>query len=201
MTQFQQLKKLISGKLKEELPLHLSYHNIEHTTDVMQAVALAGDREGIDEENKRLLLTAALFHDTGFLIGREEHENVSCNIAIQYLPGFGYQPEEIEAICNMIMATRIPQSPQNHLEEILCDADLDYLGRDDFFILSNRLFTELQAEDIVKDEEEWNMQQADFMGSHRYFTETSINLHQAKKEQYIELIKSKISNKIFNENL
>jgi uncharacterized protein len=201
LTQFQQLQELISGKLEKELAGHLSYHNIDHTTDVMQAVALIGDIEGIDEKNRRLLLTAALFHDAGFLVGREEHENASCNIAIQYLPGFGYQPAEIEAICNMIMATRIPQSPQNHLEEILCDADLDYLGRDDFFMLSSRLFTELQAENIVKDEEEWNMQQADFMGGHRYFTETSINLREVKKEQYVKLIKSKISNKIFNENI
>ena len=192
MTQFQQLQELILGKLAKELPRHLSYHNSEHTTDVMQAVALIGDIEGIDEKNRRLLLTAALFHDTGFLIGREEHEIASCNIAIQYLPGFGYQPAEIEIICNMIMATRIPQSPQNLLEKILCDADLDYLGRIDFFILSNRLFTELQAEGIVKDEEEWNMQQADFMGSHSYFSETSVNLHQAKKEGYIELIKFKL---------
>jgi uncharacterized protein len=192
LTRFQQLKKLILGKMEKELPLHLSYHNIDHTADVMQAVSLIGDMEGIDEKNKRLLLTAALFHDTGFLIGREEHESASCDLAIQYLPGFGYQPAEIETICGMIMATRIPQSPRNHLEEILCDADLDYLGRDDFFTLSNRLFTELQAEGIVKDEEEWNMQQADFMGSHSYFSETSINLHQAKKEGYIELIRFKL---------
>jgi uncharacterized protein len=192
LTQFQQLKELILGKLEKELPGHLSYHNIEHTTDVMQAVVLIGDIEGIDEKNRRLLLTAALFHDTGFLIGREEHENASCNMATRYLPGFGYQPAEIETICNMIMATRLPQSPQNHLEEILCDADLDYLGRIDFFMLSNRLFAELRDEGIVKDEEEWDIQQADFMGSHRYFTETSINLHQAKKEQYIESIKSKL---------
>jgi uncharacterized protein len=192
LTQFQKLQELILGKLEKELPGHLSYHNIDHTTDVMQAVALIGDIEGIDEKNRRLLLTAALFHDAGFLVGREEHENASCNIAIQYLPGFGYQPAEIEAICNMIMATRIPQSPQNHLEEILCDADLDYLGRGDFFTLSSRLFAELRDEGIVKDEQEWDLQQADFMGSHRYFTETSINLHQAKKEGYVELIKSKL---------
>jgi len=90
------------------------------------------------------------------------------------------------------MATRIPQSPQNRLGEILADADLDYLGRDNFFILSHRLFTELQAEGIIKDEEEWNKEQADFIGDHKYFTETSIKLRQAKRDQHITVIKSKI---------
>lgn len=200
MTKYQQVKELILGKLEKELPSHLSYHNIDHTIDVLQAASLIADKEGMDEHNKRLLLTAALFHDIGFLEKRDGHEAISCTIARQYLPAYCYQPEEIEAICGMIMATKIPQSPKNHMEEILCDADLDYLGRDDFFILSNRLFTELCAEGIVKDEEDWNRQQAEFIENHNYFTETSKRLHQGKKENYIKLIKSKISTKIVNEN-
>jgi len=200
LTHFQQLKRLVFGKLENELSQHLSYHNIDHTVDVLQAATTIADKEDMDDDNRRLLLTAALFHDTGFLIGREEHEVSSCKIARQILPVFDYQPEEIQIICGMIMATRIPQSPQHHLEEILCDADLDYLGRDDFFILSDRLFTELHTEGLVKDELEWNRQQADFMEHHRYFTQTSMKLHQGKKEHYIKMIKSKISTGIFNEN-
>ncbi len=172
--------------------MHFSYHNIDHTIDVMQAAESIAGKEGINGNDKRLLLTAALFHDTGFLNSREEHETISCYIARQYLPDYNYQPAEIDLICGIIMATRIPQSPQNRLGEILADADLDYLGRDNFFILSHRLFTELQAEGIIKDEEEWNKEQADFIGDHKYFTETSIKLRQAKRDQHITVIKSKI---------
>jgi HD superfamily phosphodiesterase len=192
LTEFQKLKKLIFGKLEKELPMHFSYHNIDHTIDVMQAAESIAGKEGINGNDKRLLLTAALFHDTGFLNSREEHETISCYIARQYLPDYNYQPAEIDLICGIIMATRIPQSPQNRLGEILADADLDYLGRDNFFILSHRLFTELQAEGIIKDEEEWNKEQADFIGDHKYFTETSIKLRQAKRDQHITVIKSKI---------
>lgn len=160
--------------------------------DVMQAAESIAGKEGINGNEKRLLLTAALLHDTGFLNRREEHETMSCDIARKYLPAYDYKPAEIERICGIIMATRIPQSPQNRLEEILCDADLDYLGRDDFFILSHRLFTELQAACIIKDEAAWNREQADFIGEHKYFTETSIKLRQAKRDQYIKIIKSKI---------
>jgi uncharacterized protein len=200
LTSFKNLKDLVFGELEKELPLHLSYHNIDHTMDVVHAAESIAVKEGIDENDKRLLLTAALFHDTGFLSGRDGHEIASCNIVRRYLPEHDYQPTEIESICDMIMATRLPQSPKNQLEQMLCDADLDYLGRDDFFILSDRLFTELQAEELVNGENEWNIQQADFMDNHRYFTKTSVKLRQPKKEHYIEVIKSKILNNVFNEN-
>ncbi len=181
------------GKLEEELPRHLSYHNIDHTIDVMRSAEFIACNENIGDGERELLLTAALLHDTGFLTLRDGHEVESCKIAHYYLPLYNYLPAEIDTICGLIMATRIPQSPGNKLEEILCDADLDYLGRDDFFALSTRLFNELRAEGLVKDQEEWDRQQADFMGDHHYFTATPIKLLDPKKKQYVELIKSKIS--------
>jgi uncharacterized protein len=193
LNQFQKIKEQIFDKLEKELHPHLSYHNIDHTTDVMQAAETIAGNEGISSDDKRLLLTAALFHDSGFLVAREGHEVFSCDIARQYLPEYGYTAGEIARICGMIMATRLPQSPQNLLEQILCDADLDYLGRDDFFMLSDKLFDELRAENLVKDKEEWDMQQTDFMQNHRYFTQTSVNRRQAKKEEYIKLINPGIS--------
>jgi uncharacterized protein len=197
---FLQVKDLILGKLQTDLPKHLTYHNIDHTLDVLQAADFLADAENIHEADKELLLTAAVLHDSGFIKTREGHEAESCRIARVYLPGFGYTDAEVEVICNLIKATRIPQTPTNKLEEILCDADLDYLGRDDFSTLSCRLFDELHSEGIVRDEEEWNRQQADFMGAHAYFTQTAVNLRQQKKEQHTELIRSKISTHIFNEN-
>jgi len=193
LRQFEQLKVFILNKLRDELPGHLTYHNIDHTEDVMRAAAMLAAREGVDENDKALLAAAALLHDTGFLVGRDNHEEASCNIARYYLPGYGYAPEEIEAICSLIIATQLPQSPGSHLAAILCDADLDYLGREDFFMLSERLFTELKTEGLVQNEEQWNRQQADFMGGHSYFTKTAINLRQPLQEQYVEGIKLRIT--------
>jgi uncharacterized protein len=184
------------GKLQKELPSHLKYHNTDHTADVLQAAELMACSENITEKEKELLLTAAVFHDSGFLKIREGHETESCAIARYYLPLYNYEPAEIDVVCSMIMATRLPQSPNNKPEEILCDADLDYLGREDFLELSARLFTELKNEGIIKNVDEWNREQADFMGNHSYFTKTAINLRQSKKEQHIELIKSKITTQI-----
>jgi len=193
LRQFEQLTEFILNKLRDELPAHLTYHNIDHTEDVMQAAASLAAAEGVDETGQALLAAAALLHDTGFLIGREGHEQASCNVARYYLADYGYTPEEIEIICSLIIATKLPQSPDSHLAEILCDADLDYLGRGDFFILSERLFTELKGEGMVQHEDQWNRQQADFMGDHSYFTKTAVNLRQPQQEQYVELIKLKIT--------
>ncbi len=162
-----------------------------------ESIAIA---EGLSEGQLELLLTAALLHDTGFLKKREDHETESCKIAQLLLPGFNYAPDEIALICGMIKATQIPQSPITHLQQILCDADLDYLGRDDFFILSNRLFLELCKGGLVKNEQEWNNIQANFMEAHRYHTKTSQRLKSDKKQAHLTFIKSKISNSILNEN-
>jgi len=200
LRQFKQLKEFILERLRTALPGALSYHNVDHTLDVLHAAKVLADSELVDQPEKELLLTAALFHDTGFLKGRDEHEAASCEFARKYLPAYGYHPDEVEQICNIIMATRLPQSPESKLAEILCDADLDYLGRGDFFFLSQKLFTELLSEGLVKDEEEWNLQQAEFMGNHRYFTKSAIHLRTSLQQQHVEQIKAKITSKVFNEN-
>jgi uncharacterized protein len=189
--QFKRAGDFILNKLQSKLPAHLIYHGFDHSVDVYRAAGRIAKGEGISSHEQKLLLTAALFHDSGFMKRREGHEAESCKIVRHYLPAYSYQPVEIELICGMIMATRIPQSPHSHLEKILCDADLDYLGRDDFFLLSDRLFAELKAEGLMNDEEEWNREQADFMEKHRYHTATSVKLRQPKKEQYIKLVKLK----------
>jgi uncharacterized protein len=190
--QFKNAGKFILNKLRTELPRHLSYHGLDHMMDVYGAAERIAKEKGISKYEQKLLLTAAWFHDSGFIKTREGHEEESCNIVRRYLPLYGYQAAEIELICGIIMATRMPQTPQTYLEEILCDADLDYLGRDDFFVLSNRLFAELLFEGLIRDEKEWNREQADFMARHRYHTASSAKLRQANKEEYIKLVRSKI---------
>lgn len=189
---FSHAKKFILKKLKTDLPQHLSYHSVEHVKDVYDAARKIGKSEGVKGEEMKLLLTAALFHDSGFIKGPKEHEKVSCEIARKHLPDFGYDTGQIDKICGMIMATRIPQTPTNHLEQILADADLDYLGRDDFWKIGNKLFDELSVYGMIHDENEWNRLQIRFLENHNYFTETALSTRKEKKESYLAEIKSKI---------
>ncbi len=190
--EFEKVKKFILAKLKKELPKTLSYHSDEHIKDVYKAAKLLSRMEGVKGEDLTLLLTAVLFHDSGFLWQQFEHERVSCEIAARYLPDYGYTPEQIQRIAGMIMATKIPQTPQNKLEEIICDSDLDYLGRDDFFTIGNRLYEELCMYDMIGNEYEWNKLQATFLEKHNYFTESAKKLRKDKKEGYIAAIKEQL---------
>lgn len=191
--QYEQIEKVILEKLQHDLPQHLSYHSVSHVKDVCEAAVEIAASEQVGGEDLVLLKTAALFHDTGFLFGAQEHEKKSCDIAREYLPGYGYDAAQIEKICGMIMATKIPQTPHNHLEEILADADLDYLGRDDFFRIGNRLYEELAMFGIVHNEDDWNRLQIKFLENHHFFTPTAIRLRKAQKEAHLQMIKSKLS--------
>lgn len=181
---FEKAKEFILEKLENELPKHLKYHNIEHILDVYQASVKYAELEGINIEDTTLLKTASLFHDSGFIVQAEGHEQISCDITQQHLPDFGYTQEQIDKIKGMIMATKIPQSPANHLEEILADSDLDYLGRDDFEQISERLFEELG----LTDRNQWNKIQISFFEKHSYFTESAKRLRKEKKQQNLEKI-------------
>ncbi|MDR3694642.1 HD domain-containing protein [Mucilaginibacter sp.] len=191
MMQFQPAIEFISDKLKRELPAYLTYHSYDHIIDVYQAAENLGKLENITDHEMQLLLTAALFHDSGFIEGAANHEECSCRIAEKYLPAFEFTHDDIKTISGMIMATRLPQTPKNLLEEILADADLDYLGRDDFFRISNLLYNEFIYAGVVKNINEWNKLQVSFFESHHYFTNAALKLRQDKKQAHLEILKSK----------
>lgn len=193
MMEYEKIKKIILQKLKEHLPEHLSYHSVMHVKDVINAVEEIAVAENVGGEDLMLLKTAALFHDSGFLYGAKDHEQKSCEIAQKYLLDYGYSQPQIDKIKGMIMATKIPQSPNNKLEEILADADLDYLGRDDFFKIGDKLFDELTMFGIVNSERDWNLLQEKFLESHHFFTKTAINNRNQKKQENLEIIKSKLN--------
>ena len=83
-------------------------------------------------------------------------------MAREILPAYGLTRDQIDTICGMIMATRIPQSPSNQLERILCDADLDYLGRDDFYEIGGRLFEELRDQTNCRNRKRVELSTKDF---------------------------------------
>jgi uncharacterized membrane-anchored protein YitT (DUF2179 family)/HD superfamily phosphodiesterase len=192
--QFEAVSKLIIEKLKTDLPSHITYHNWQHTVNVMDATKHLIVTEGVPEEERWLLLSAALFHDTGFLESYKSHEEHSCGVARAILPGFGYSPASVDKICRLIMATKLPQEPSGLLEQIICDADLYYLGSANFFRDSENLFTELKAEEIVLNREEWNLKELAFLNSHDYFTATAITEKTKKKNEYLRQVRNRWKN-------
>lgn len=181
------VKTYILQRLESELSPDLTYHGIHHTLDVLEAAIRIAESEQISAEDLLLVKTAALFHDAGFVKNHhKEHEEESCQLVKACLPKYGYSSETIATICGMIRATKIPQSPQNKLEQILCDADLDYLGRSDFYTISNSLFEELRNYNQLSDVKVWNKLQVSFIGAHSYFTETNKKEREPKKCEFLD---------------
>jgi predicted metal-dependent HD superfamily phosphohydrolase len=182
------LKAAILNKLNKELPKQYYYHSFDHTVDMHDAAARIADYENISADDKEFVLVAALFHDAGFIINRDEHEMHSCNIAKEMLSAFNYSLDEIETVCHIIMATKMPVSPKNKLEEIICDADLDYLGRDDFKEIGDLLFRELKEGGALHEREEWNQIQIRFLTNHRYFTSFGKVNREDKKQENLKAL-------------
>jgi adenylate cyclase len=190
LIQFTDLQEHILDKLEKELPQSLFYHNIKHTVDVVTQVELIGLGEGVTDEELLLLKTAALFHDSGHTISYDNHEYFSCLIAREMLVEFCYTTSQINTVCDLIMATKLPPRPSNKLERIMCDADLDYLGRSDMIPVSNQLFLELKERSKIKSITDWNNLQVKFISGHQYFTETARNLREVNKQLQIERIRN-----------
>jgi uncharacterized protein len=179
---YEEAKFFVINKLKEGLGPTLYYHSVDHVEDVLEAAQRIAIAEKMDEEQIELIKIAAIFHDSGFIIQQQDHEKIGCDFAHEILPLFNYSSEEIEIVCGMILATQYPHQPKNKLEEIICDADLDYLGRDDFYQIGKLLYKELITHGSIGTEMQWNLMQERFLRSHRYFTATSNTLRNKNKE-------------------
>ena len=165
-----QMKEFVIRFLKDKLPPAYRYHSYEHSLYVMDKVIEIAQHENCTEKEIELLKTAALWHDSGYVKVYKGHEEESCVLAQQYLPKYGFTPDEINKVCGMIMATKIPQSPTNKLEEIIADADLEYLGTDDADRQAELFFKELQHLDPSLTKKEWHKVQISFLKQHKYFT-------------------------------
>ena len=183
---YSKARQYILGRMEKEVPLDFRYHNLRHSLDVLQATERLASAENINGKDLDLLKTAALFHDSGFIFEYSCNEPIGCRIARQALPEFGYEAADIEKICGIIMATAIPQSPQNHLEQIICDADLGYLGRNDFETIAETLREELKLRGREFTAKEWISFQLDFMEKHKYFTDAARQLRDTKKHENID---------------
>jgi len=191
---FDKAKETIVHHLEQNLPSDLFYHGIHHTFDVFDAALVIAENEKIDSaDDLTLLKTATLFHDSGFTIDSSKHEECGCDLAREILPACDYTDSQIDQICGMIMATKIPQQPLNLLERIICDADLDYLGRDDFFKIGDTLYQELKAFDKIKDVTQWNQLQISFLSNHQYHTEFSRGNREIKKQENLQEIQNILS--------
>jgi len=186
---YNKAKDWIIARLVKDLDPILTYHNIDHTIDVLSSATQIAKSENITGDQLLILQTAALYHDSGMLRLYKGHEMKSIEIVKEILPTMNYSDEAISKICEMILTTELPQNAKTIDEMILCDADLDYLGRDDFFWIGQSLRLEWNRLNINKTTLlEWYELQIKFMESHNYFTPTAQKTRNKGKLKNIEQV-------------
>lgn len=180
-------------RLERELAPEFHYHSVQHTRDeVLPAVERLAEQEGVTGEDLLLLRTAALYHDIGFIEQASENEAIGVRIAAAALPRFGYSQAQIDTVSGIIMATKLPQTPHNRLEEIMADADLDIFGSDDFVSRNEQLRAELAALGSPTSDEAWYRSQLAFMQGHEYFTASARALLGSKKQANIQMMEERL---------
>lgn len=179
---FEGARQYAVERLSRELAPALRYHSLAHTRDVVLAAERLAKMEGLPLEDRRLLTTAAYFHDIGYLEQRADHEAAGIRIVTQVLPLYGYSAAQVVAIGQLLLATQLPQTPLTLAEQVMADADLDVLGRDDYFARSRDLREEWEFFGLRVTDHEWYRSQLDFLRAHRYFTSSAYQLRQATKQ-------------------
>jgi uncharacterized protein len=188
---YKQAKAYALGRLAGELSPHLTYHSLRHTRDdVLPAALRLARASGVNGDSLVCLATAALFHDIGFLIAYDDHETHGIALARAALPAFGYSSAQLDVIAELIAATRMPQQPASPLAELLCDADLDVLGRDDFWEVNRLLLAETEHQrGRIIGEAEWLATQLRFLQEHVYFSGAARVLRDPGKVQNVSLMR------------
>lgn len=190
---FEHMRNDVINRLKSILPEELIYHDLAHTLNVEKSALRLARLEGLTEEETMLLRTAVLYHDSGFIFTYHRNELHGVRMMEKSLPKYGYDEGQIATIRAMILATSNGNEPVTLLEQIMCDADHDYLGRADYYMVAEKLRQEIAIFGDEMDEEEWlNFQLTYLENYHKFYTSTAINIRERAKQNRISELKQKL---------
>jgi predicted metal-dependent HD superfamily phosphohydrolase len=173
----QVVQEYVSKLFEEKLPENLSYHDLEHTRYVAKQAGIIGQESGLTDEELDIVVSAAWFHDIGFLESTEDHESESQRIAREYLSSNDVPGEIIDRVHQCIEATRMPQDPGDDiLCAVVCDADMSYLSEEFYLERTMLLRAEWNStmEGKIK-KKDYYIETIELFNNHRYFTEYGKN--------------------------
>ena len=165
------LREKIYNDFSEKLDEKYLYHNLDHTKRVVKSAIKIGDSYELSDDQWKVLLTACLLHDFGFIKSHINHEETGAEIARSILTEYDYNNDQIKSVQSLILVTKAIAIPNNKLESIIRDADLEYLGSNDFEVISEKLKEEWLICDVVTSSEEFYKLQLDFIINHQFHTE------------------------------
>lgn len=168
--------KLFAESILVDLPAELKYHSVDHTRDVVKAATEIANHCEVSDKEKLIVQMAAWFHDLGYSKSMDNHEEASAEIALEFMSSLAISDEDAARVVGCILATKMPQNPRNTLEEILCDADLVHLAKENYCEKSELLQEELtKTSGKVITDKDWYKGNINFITEHQFFTRYAKN--------------------------
>jgi predicted metal-dependent HD superfamily phosphohydrolase len=183
----QKAQETVTAMLQSKLSKNIKFHTLDHTKEVVAACQFLADELKVSNDDKFAVVLAAWFHDTGYTSGSsKDHEAVSNMLAADFMNAHSLSEEVKQKITNCINATRMPQTPEGLLEQIICDADLFHLGTDAFEEKNKLLRQELnEFGDNNVSKKDWRKINVRFLERHQYFTPYGKEKLQRVKDRHL----------------
>ena len=190
------IREYITHELNSKSLHKCYYHGTDHSLEVeLACIEISEQEKNITPLQIELLRIAALSHDIGHIENMDNHEVLGCNFISKLMPQYGYKPEDIAIVETLIMVTKFPHNPKSLLENIICDADLAYLGSGKYNEQSEKLKKELielhnyELNDDIK----WTEFQINFLEKHVFFTKFAKDNYNPNKDKIIQKLKDKLT--------
>jgi predicted metal-dependent HD superfamily phosphohydrolase len=191
MNIIEQAEQFIYNLLKDNLSELFTYHNFNHTLDVVNAVKVLTEHENIEKTDSEIVQIAAWFHDCGYIHGSTNHEDLSISIATNFLNDQQVSEDYIFKVSSLIEATKYNKVPNNILEQIIRDADYYHFSTDNYFKRCELLRKEWdKTQDKIFTDIEWAKANLKMLSKdHKYNTAYAKENWTGPKQNNILLIK------------
>jgi predicted metal-dependent HD superfamily phosphohydrolase len=184
------VSEFITSRLSENHP----FHNLEHTLHVTANATVIGLGSGLDSHSLTLARMSALFHDCGYVTVDRGHEDESVRIAGEFLRSHDVDEAEIRRVTSAILATRVPQQPEDEVSAVLCDADLMHLAMDDYFERMDKLRLEWKLTGQADlSEYEFHRNSEQFFQKHHFHSPYGLNVLEPLKRVNLDRIRDRIA--------
>jgi polyphosphate kinase len=178
----------------KHIPAWMRFHDLEHTLTVTRHALEIGRAEGLPEKDMLLVELAALFHDVGYAVAYEGHEEAGAELAHAWLMGHGATAAEAGRVSRLILATRLRATPKGKLQQVLRDADSAKAGQADFMEKGERLRQERRHwSGTAMPPRAWRLENLTYMEGHRFYTAYAQRRFGGQKEQNLSELRRAVA--------
>ncbi|MCX6325551.1 MAG: triple tyrosine motif-containing protein [Bacteroidia bacterium] len=189
MIKLQDIEEMITKMFDDEAPPNLYFHNSSLVKNISNQVDLLSTAENLQDEEFINLKLASVFLLTGFITDYEKPMEASLRLVEEILPIYGFNQENIEST-KKIIRNSFTDNQESLSDNILHDARYDYLGRVDFFKLTDKLLRERTEYGKHSDSKTWIELQRKQLSGHVFITNTAKFLRSVPVEKQIAGLKA-----------